>query len=178
MNEFEIVEWQTTGDSADEEITMLAEILQAVVYGGAGVSFFVPFSMEEAHAFWTNNVLPAMREGTRRVLVARRDGKIVGTVQLNLATPPNQRHRADVAKLLVHPDARRLGIARALMLAVEKVAKSDGRTLLTLDTVTDSPAEKLYRSLDYTVCGVIPRYARQALSPELEPTTVMYKELR
>ena len=72
MNEFEIVEWQTTGDSADEEITMLAEILQAVVYGGAGVSFFVPFSMEEAHAFWTNNVLPAMREGTRRV---RRDGK-------------------------------------------------------------------------------------------------------
>ena len=174
MNEFEIVEWQPD----DQEITMLAEILQAVVYGGAGVSFFVPFSIDEARAFWTNNVLPAMREGTRRVLVARRDGKIVGTVQLNLATPPNQRHRADVAKLLVHPDARRLGIARALMLAVEKVAKSDGRTLLTLDTVTDSPAEKLYRSLDYEVCGVIPRYARQALSPELEPTTVMYKELR
>ena len=111
------------------------------------------------------------------MLLARSRGRIVGTVQLDLAMPPNQRHRAEVAKLLVHPDARRRGIARALMVALEEVALSEGRTLLTLDTWTDGHAELLYRSLDYVTVGVIPRFARGSLTPELEPTTIMYKEL-
>jgi ribosomal protein S18 acetylase RimI-like enzyme len=78
----------------------------------------------------------------------------------------------------VHPSARRRGIARALMLALERVARAEGRTLLTLDTWTGGHAEQLYRSLGYTVVGVIPRYARGSTTPELEPTTIMYKELR
>ena len=106
-----------------------------------------------------------------------RSERIVGTVQLELEMPPNQKHRAAVAKLLVHPTARRRGIARALMLALEDVARSEGRTLLTLDTVSGSGAELLYRSLDFIEAGVIPRYARGALTPELEGTTIMYKEL-
>ncbi len=176
-----VVEWDP--DDADpaslaRDIDALSEVLRAVVYDGAGVSFVVPFSLDDARAFWVESVLPAVRAGTRRVLVAREpDEGIVGTVQLDLAVPPNQRHRADVLKLLVHPSARRRGIARALMLALEKVALSEGRTLLTLDTWTGSHAEALYRSLDYVVVGVIPRYARGSLSPELEPATSMYKEL-
>ncbi|HEX6739118.1 MAG TPA: GNAT family N-acetyltransferase [Vicinamibacteria bacterium] len=102
---------------------------------------------------------------------------IVGTVTLDLGTPPNQRHRAEVAKLLVHPVARRRGIARALMIALEAVARAEGRTLLTLDTWTGREAESLYRSLGYVVAGVIPRYARGSLTPELEGTTIMYKDL-
>src|SRR5437762_11505997 len=112
-----IDEWRPDAADArrvDHDIDMLADVLRAVVYGGAGVSFFVPFSIDEACAFWRDTVLPAVREGTRRVVVARSDGRIVGTVQLALAAPPNQRHRADVLKLLVHPSARRRGIARAL----------------------------------------------------------------
>jgi ribosomal protein S18 acetylase RimI-like enzyme len=109
--------------------------------------------------------------------VAREGERIVGTVQIDLDTPPNQQHRTEVTKLLVHPGARRRGIARALMVALEDVARSEGRTLLTLDTWTGEPAERLYQSLGYITVGVIPRYARGSLSPELEPATFMYKEL-
>ncbi|MGC4054812.1 MAG: GNAT family N-acetyltransferase [Paludibaculum sp.] len=177
---FQIEEWrpaELNDASVELDISMLAELLRAVVYGGAGVSFFVPFPLDEARAFWTGNVLPGVQAGTRRVLVARQQGRIAGTVQINLAVPPNQQHRADVAKLLVHPDARRQGIARALMLAVEPLARSERRTLLTLDTVSRGSAETLYLELGYVAVGVIPRYARGSLTPELEDTTVMYKEL-
>jgi GNAT superfamily N-acetyltransferase len=178
--------------AVDAEIEMLAEILHAVVHAGAGVSFFTPFSIDEARSFWADKVLPQVTPGRRRVLVARDDegkgergtgkgeednARIVGTVQLELDMPPNQQHRAAVAKLLVHPAARRRGVARALMLALEEIARSEGRTLLTLDTVSGSGAERLYTSLDYVTVGVIPRFARGALTPELEGTTIMYKEL-
>jgi ribosomal protein S18 acetylase RimI-like enzyme len=147
------------------------------VHAGAGVSFAVPFSLDEARAFWRDKVLPGVRARTRRVVVARRAAQIVGTVQLDLAVPPNQQHRADVAKLLVHPAARRRGVARGLMMALEAIAQREGRRLLTLDTATGGSAEPLYRSLGYVSVGVIPRYARGSLTPDLEATTIMYKEL-
>jgi GNAT superfamily N-acetyltransferase len=176
----QIVEWRPdTADamSVDRDIDMLADVLRAIVYDGAGVSFVVPFSRDEARAFWVEKVLPAARARTRRVLVARIGDRIVGTVQMDFATPPNQPHRADVTKLLVHPDARRLGIARALMIQLEIIAKAEGRTLLTLDTWTGSHAERLYLSLGYLVVGVIPRFARGSTTPDFEPATFMYKEL-
>jgi ribosomal protein S18 acetylase RimI-like enzyme len=80
-------------------------------------------------------------------------------------------------KLLVHPQARRQGIARRLMVALEDLARASGRTLLTLDTWTGSHAEALYQSLGYTTVGIIPRYARGSITPELDATTIMYKEL-
>jgi ribosomal protein S18 acetylase RimI-like enzyme len=161
----------------DQDVGMLGEVLHAVVHDGAGVSFVVPFSLDEARAFWLDKVLPGVRARTRRVVVARRDARIVGTVQLDLATPPNQQHRAEVLKLLVHPVARRAGVARRLMMALEAIAQSEGRTLLTLDTWTGGIAEGLYRSMGYEVAGVIPRYARGSITPALEPATIMYKEL-
>ena len=165
------------GAALTADLDALSDILHAVVHNGAGVSFVVPFSTDEARTFWTEKVLPGVRSGTKRVLVARQGGRIVGTVQIDLSVPPNQQHRAEVLKLLVHPTARRQGIARALMIALEGVAQSERRTLLTLDTWTGSAAETLYRSLGYVVVGVIPRYARGSLTPGLEPATIMYKEL-
>jgi ribosomal protein S18 acetylase RimI-like enzyme len=175
-----IDEWRPDGPGAaalGREVDMLADVLHAVVHDGAGVSFIVPFSLDDARAFWVDTVLPGVRARTRQVLLARDHDRIVGTVQLDFATPPNQRHRAEVLKLLVHPAARRRGVARALMVALEPIARSEGRTLLTLDTWTGGHAEALYRSLGYVVVGVIPRYARGSVTPELEPTTIMYKEL-
>ena len=175
-----IEEWrpdQTHAATFESDVEALADLLRAVVYDGAGVSFIVPFSMEDARAFWLTGVVPGLEARTRRVLTARLGGRIVGTVQLDLATPPNQRHRAEVLKLLVHPAARRRGIARALMVAVEPLARAEGRTLLTLDTWTGRPAELLYLSLGYIAAGVIPQYARGSLTTELEATTVMYKRL-
>ena len=95
----------------------LADVLHACVHAGASVSFILPFSRDAAKAFWRDQVWPAVNAGTRAVFIARVDGKIAGTVQLDLSTPPNQPHRAEVKKLLVHPDARRQGIARSLMMA-------------------------------------------------------------
>jgi ribosomal protein S18 acetylase RimI-like enzyme len=175
-----IDEWRADARDAaslERDLDMLAEVLHAVVHDGAGVSFIVPFSPADARAFWVDKVVPGVRSGTRRVVVARVDARIVGTVQLDLATPPNQLHRAEVTKLLVHPGARRQGIARSLMVALEAIARSEGRTLLTLDTWTGGVAEGLYRSLGYVTVGIIPRYARGSITPQLEPTTVMYKEL-
>ena len=120
--------------------------------------------------------MPTVDAGTCVVIVARRDARIVGTVQLNLATPPNQPHRGEINKLLVHPSVRRGGIARALMLAIEDQAREAKRTLLTLDTANDA-AERLYASLGYVRVGVIPRFALRANGAELEGTMVMYKEL-
>jgi len=175
-----IEEWRPDGADAasiERDLDMLAEVLRTVVYAGAGVSFIVPFPLAEARAFWVDRVLPGVRARSRRVLVARIRGRIVGTVQLEFAWPPNQPHRADVGKLLVHPMVRRRGMARALMLALEALARVEGRTLLVLDTWTDSPAETLYRSLGYTVLRVIPRFARSSTTTSLDPATFMYKEL-
>jgi len=175
--EIGIEEWRPdSGAAVEGEIEMLAEVLRSVVQDGASVSFFMPFPRDEARSFWSDKVLPQVRAGRTRVLLARLEERIVGTVQLELEMPPNQQHRAAVAKLLVHPEARRRGIARTLMLALEEIARREGRTLLTLDTVTGSAAELLYRSLGYVVVGVIPAYARGALTPALESTTIMYKQ--
>jgi GNAT superfamily N-acetyltransferase len=141
------------------------------------VSFVLPFSMTDAEVYWREIVLPSVLTGARRLLVARMGTRIVGTVQLILDTPPNQRHRAEVAKLLVHPEVRRLGAGRSLMLAIEEIARAEGRVLLTLDTRTGDKAEPLYRSLGYITAGVIPGFARGPKSTELEGTTIMYKTI-
>jgi ribosomal protein S18 acetylase RimI-like enzyme len=168
-----INEWR--GDPAD--LNMLADVLHATVHDGGSVSFVLPFPKEDALAFWRDRVLPGVRAGTRRVLVARIDQRIVGTVQIDIGTPPNQPHRAEVLKMLVHPDARRQGLARTLMTALEDIARASGRSLLTLDTVTGGKAEGLYRSLGYVTVGVIPGYALPPAGAEFESTTIMYKVL-
>jgi len=151
----------------------LSETLVACVRLGASVGFVPPFGQAEALAFW-HQLLPAFSAGDRRILVARINGRIVGTVQLVVAMPGNGQHRGDVVKLLVHPDARRQGIARQLMQKIEALALAAGKKLLVLDTVTGSDAQVLYQSLGYELSGTIPGYA---LSTEgvFEATSVMYK---
>lgn len=178
--EVSIETWQDPMGAND--VDALAALLHACVHAGASVSFVLPFSHQDAKAFWSNQILPEVAGENRRLLIARSGGNIVGpsivgTVQLDLATPPNQPHRAEVKKLLVHPEARRRGIARSLMAAVEVEALQVGRTLLTLDTVTGGAAEPLYLSLGYVVVGIIPGYALNFDSSVLESTTVMYKNL-
>ena len=154
----------------------LADLLLDCVAGGASVSFMAPLSMARATAFWRGVVAGVMR-GERALLVAEdTDGEIIGTVQLVLAQPENQPHRADVAKMLVHRRARRQGLAAALMRAVERVAADEGKSLLVLDTVTGGDAERLYERLGWQRCGVIPDYA---LWPNggLCATTVLFKPL-
>src|SRR5690348_4201627 len=174
----QIDRWDPTPPDCAADIKGLADLLYACVQAGASVSFIQPFSPADAISFWNSKVLPAVKTGECQALLARGcGGEILGTVQLDLATPPNQAHRAEVRKLLVHPSARRQGIARALMLAIERQAREANRCLLTLDTVSGGFAERLYLSLGYLKAGVIPGYARRPDSPELESTTILYKQL-
>jgi GNAT superfamily N-acetyltransferase len=151
----------------------LAAVLADCVAGGASVSYMAPFSHAEARAQFEGWAVE-VEGGTRLLLAAFRDDEVVGTVQVVFATPPNQPHRADVAKLLVHRGARRRGVARLLMEHAEAEARAEGKTLLVLDTVTGDDAERLYTRLGWTRVGVIPSYA---LYPDGRPcdTTVFWK---
>ena len=164
------------GDGLAEHLEAIAEILHACVHDGANVGFVLPFDLNQARAFWVQKIAPGVVANMRVVLAAKVDDQVAGTVQLNLDTPPNQPHRADVSKLLVHPRYRMLGVGRALMEQIESYGIEAGRRLLTLDTATDI-AEKLYVSLGYERAGHIPGYAREPNEDRFVGTTIMYKVL-
>lgn len=155
----------------------LADVLLDCVEGGASVGFMLPLSRAKAVAFW-QNVLASADRGERIVLVAEdvESKRIVGTVQVILTMPENQPHRADIAKMQVHRNARRRGIGEALMRGAEAAALEAGRTLLVLDTVTGSDAERLYTRLGWQRCGEIPGYALWPRGGYCS-TTVFYRVL-
>ncbi|MFZ5732576.1 MAG: GNAT family N-acetyltransferase [Pseudomonadota bacterium] len=161
----------------DQHIDALGAILNGCVHDGASVGFILPFGMDAARRFFRESVRPALAGGKRIVLVAKINGQVVGTGQLNLDTMPNQMHRADVMKVLVYPRYQRRGIGRALMAELEQIARRLGRTVLVLDTIAGDKAEPLYLSLGYEVAGRIPLYARAAREDKLETTSVMFKVL-
>lgn len=162
-------------EEARTHLDGLAAVLHDCVAGGASVSFMAPFSHGDARAVFEDHVAEVER-GRRVLLAAFAGDEVVGTVQVILAVPPNQPHRAEIAKMLVHRSARRRGIADLLMEHAEAEALAEGRTLLVLDTVTGDPAERLYQRRGWTTVGVIPGYA---LYPDGRPcdTTVFYKTL-
>jgi len=155
---------------AATDIAELAEVLADCVAGGASVSFMPPFGVAQATAFF-ERIAAEVARGEAALLAARVSGRIVGTVQLGLALPPNQPHRADVRKLLVHRRARGRGIGAALMAAAEAAARARGRTLLVLDTALGGDAERLYLRAGWTRVGVIPNYA---LFPDGRPCDTVY----
>jgi GNAT superfamily N-acetyltransferase len=169
-----------SADEAREHAEALAESLSDVlidcVEGGASVSFMLPLPRAKALAFW-RGVLQGVACNERVLLVAQTgEGRIIGTVQLITALPDNQPHRADIAKMLVHRDARRQGVAAQLMAGVDQAAREEGRAVLVLDTVTGGDAERLYLRAGWQVAGVVPNYA---LMPDGAycGTTFMHKQL-
>jgi GNAT superfamily N-acetyltransferase len=157
------------------QLDQLAAVLVDCVEGGASVSYLAPFSHEQARGAF-EAVAVEVEEGRRLLLGAFVEEALVGTVQVVLAMPPNQPHRAEIAKLLVRRTARKRGIAQRLMAQAELEALAEGKTLLVLDTVTGDDAERLYERLGWTRVGVIPGYA---LYPDGRPcaTTVFWKAL-
>ncbi len=153
----------------------LNAILADCVEGGASVGFMSPFSPADAEPFW-RGVAAAVGRGEVLLFVAEVEGRVVGTVQIGFALKPNQPHRADLMKLLVHRDARGRGLSKRLMQAAETEAARRGRNLLVLDTATGEPAEALYEKLGWQRSGVIPDYA---LFPDGRScdTTVFYKRI-
>jgi GNAT superfamily N-acetyltransferase len=161
--------------AARAALPALVGILVDCVNGGASVGFMNPFGPANAHPWW-EDVIAEVEAGRTVLFGAIAGGDIAGTAQLVPATKPNQPHRADVSKLLVHTKARGHGIGAALMQAVEGEARRRGLRLLVLDTATGSDAERLYPRLGWERTGVIPDYA---LWPDggFCDTTVFYKRL-
>jgi GNAT superfamily N-acetyltransferase len=153
----------------------LCEVLMDCVDGGASVSFMQPMTLAKAADFW-RGVAASLARGERALVVAEdSDGAIIGTAQAVWAQPENQPHRADVAKMLVHRRARRLGVGAAVLDAAESAARNAGRTLLVLDTASNE-ARRLYERRGWQRVGIIPDFA---LMPDgaLCDTVVYYKRL-
>ena len=161
---------------ADAALDQLATVLVDCVDGGASVSFMAPYSQADGLTFF-RKIAATVGAGDTVLLAARLHGRIVGTVQLGLDTPPNQPHRADLKKMLVHRAARGRGIGAALMSAVENEARRRGRWLLVLDTVPGMSGYRLYQRAGWTQTGIIPDYA---LLPDgrLCDTAVFWKRLK
>jgi len=160
---------------SSREFGGLCDVLMDCVAGGASVSFMQPMTLAKAADFW-REVAASVNRGERALLIAEDEhGTIVGTAQAVWATPENQPHRADVAKMLVHRRARRLGVGDAVLKAAEDAARDAGKTLLVLDTASDD-AERLYVRRGWQRVGTIPDYA---LMPDGAPcaTVVYYKRL-
>jgi acetyltransferase len=164
-------------DAVTTALPRLAEILVNAVAAGAGVSFLYPLSHKDAVAFWQNQIA-GIQDGNTFLFVCEeeRGGEIAGLVMLQKSWAPNQLHRADVAKLLVHSKFQRRGIASALMLEVERYAISLGLKLITFDAVAGGGAEKFYRTMGYTSVGIIPGYAYSG-NGKLDDTMFFYKSL-
>jgi len=152
----------------------LAALLQDAVHGGASVGFLAPLAEDTAAGYW-RRVLERLQDGLA-LWVAEDGDRVVGSVQLEFCGKENGRHRAEVQKLFVLHSHRGRGISRRLMQDVEAQARTDGRTLLVLDTLSHSDAASVYRHLGWQYAGSIPDYAA---TPDgaLHATSYFYKQL-
>jgi GNAT superfamily N-acetyltransferase len=172
----EVIVRRVSANEATACVEALADVLIDCVEGGASVSFMLPLPREKAVAFW-RSVADGVARGERVLLVAEdSEGQLLGTVQLVIAMPDNQPHRADVSKMLVHRKARRRGIAQRLMAAIDDEARKEGKTVLVLDTVTGSDAERLYERAGWQRVGIVPKYAMMPTG-EFCGTTFFFKHL-
>jgi GNAT superfamily N-acetyltransferase len=164
------------GPAFEAALPQLAEVLVDSVDGGASVGFVHPFTVDDARQWW-QSVRGGIEQGSTLMWVAEDAAGVVGTVQVKLTVAyTNGRHRAEIAKLLVHRRARGHGIGKLLLATAEAAAADAGVTILMLDTQTDSPAEYLYAKAGWTRFGVMPEHAADPAGT-LQPTTFFYKKL-
>jgi len=164
-----------TSEEAERDIQQLADLLIDAVDSGASVGFLPPLQEPEALDYW-RGVIAAMRDGSRILLVAADGDLIQGSVQIDLETRANGKHRAEAIKLFVHRRARRQGLAKGLMAELESIARNMGRTLLLTDTRKGGDAEKMCESLGYIKFGEVPNYARTG-DGRLNTSSFFYKQL-
>ncbi|MCC6177364.1 MAG: GNAT family N-acetyltransferase [Chloroflexi bacterium] len=158
-------------DLTPDDVSALTDLLVAVVDDGASIGFLPPLDPADAEQYWRSVPGP-----NTVLLLARENDQLVGTAQLRLEPRPNGLHRAEVAKVIVHPSARRRGIARTLLQEVERAAHRETRTLLILDTREGDPSNDLYRAFGFQEAGRIPHFAHDG-NGRFDTTVIYYKRL-
>ncbi|PHH87475.1 hypothetical protein CDD83_8830 [Cordyceps sp. RAO-2017] len=155
-----------------------------ITHDRAIATFLPPLSHEKLLSWWKERIAE-VNDGKRLIwiLVSELDAsarprgpEVMGVVMLAMPYSETGPFRGLVEKLLVHKSFRGRGGARALMGALESDAAKLGRTVLLLDTETDSPAEAVCKKLGYIEMGRIPRYGMSP-SGELKDGTFLYKHL-
>lgn len=172
---FSVVELSSS--DIDTHASDLCRVLMDSVADGAAISFMATLTMADAEQFWRKDVRTAVESGGRHLFGVFIDSRLVGTVQLITGMPPNQPHRAEISKMIVHPQSRRLGLGRALMTAALDAARRANKVLVTLDTRTGDVSEALYRSVGFEQAGVIPDFAFDPDGQARHATTYMYRYL-
>ncbi|MRX73798.1 GNAT family N-acetyltransferase [Bacillus lacus] len=167
LNEYQIVKLETVHPHSEK----LAGLLCDTVNQGASIGFIPPLKFQSAKEYWES-----LNDPSILIWGAETETELIGTIQLQFCTKENGRHRAEVAKLMVHPDHRKKGIARRLLETAERAAAENHISLLVLDTREGDPSNKLYLSHGYQRAGSIPFFAQSA-EGDLETTVLYYKVL-
>lgn len=168
---------ELNAEALEYHLDDLCRVLIDSVSDGAAISFMAPLGKQEAEQFWMSDVKLSVERGDKRLFGAFAENTLLGTVQLIIAMPPNQPHRAEVSKMIVHPDARRQGFGKALMKAALDEARQAGKTLITLDTRTGDVSENLYRGVGFEQAGMIPDFALDPDGEARHSTTYMFRYL-
>lgn len=153
----------------------LVDLLCDCVDSGSSIGFLPPMSELEARTYWLG-VQENLDNLNSLMLIVKEDGKLIGSVQINLSSKANALHRCEIDKLMVHSSAKCRGVAAMLIRGVEKVAAAWQRELIILDTCTTDHSCSLYKKLGFKEVGTIPHFTKSA-SGDFDSTTIFYKEV-
>jgi L-amino acid N-acyltransferase YncA len=138
-----------------DDFPAMLRIFRRVIASGDTYVHTAHTTAAEAEIYWFTE--------TTATFVAEQDGRVVGMYRII----PNQRGRgAHVANasLMVDPDARGLGLGRALGEHCLAQAKKDGFLAMQANMVvsTNTRAVALWKKLGFAVVGTLPRAFRHA----------------
>ena len=161
---------------ARERVGDFVALSKAVIDAGSHLGWDVSFDGIAVSGYWQHR---SRDIDGRNVLLfgSFSSDDLLGTVQLERGHFPTSLHRAEVAKLMVAPSARRRGIASQLMDELEKRAVTIGIELLVLDTRAGEPVEILYQRRGYTRTGHVPHWMKYR-DGSYKDTVFFYKLLK
>jgi GNAT superfamily N-acetyltransferase len=136
----------------------LGQLLLDAHASGMALGLSAPLTAERAADDWRATAA-RLHPDDRILLVARDEGRIVGTVQIVRAAADNGRHRAEIQRFAVAAELRGRGIGRVLLEAAVERARTMGLTLLWLSTHADTDSDRIYARLGWTRMGVMPGFA-------------------
>ncbi|KAK4100322.1 hypothetical protein N658DRAFT_428085 [Parathielavia hyrcaniae] len=145
--------------------------------------FLPPLTNEKLLPWWKQRIAEAAT-GTRVIVLLLPDtppGKkppgtdLRGLAMLKLSETETGSFRGQIDAVLVDRKHRRQGGAKMLVAALEYEASRRGRSLLLVDTETDSAGETVFKKLGYIEIGKVPHFSR-TLANGKKGETFLYKE--